>query len=138
MPTETLTQKQWATSEQIPPSSELETEEALRAEAIEQIHRERRFKLHAVVIAVVTPLVGLSWFLTEYYTAHSRHAWPNSFADAPAEPARSVEHMVLLLCWRHGPRPRYRRLPDVRGAMCESGPTKAEVDRALERRMSRN
>jgi hypothetical protein len=133
MPAETL-----AETEQIPPSSELETEEALRAEAIEQIHRERRFKLHAVVIALVTPLVGLSWVLTEYYTAHSTHAWPSSFADAPADRPGVwstwffyfVGAMLLVLAidaYRTYAKPYVSRTP-----------TKAEVDRALERRRSRD
>lgn len=85
MPTETLTKDERLAPENVPPSVELEAEEALRAEAVEQIRRERRFKLHAIVIGIVTPLVGLSWVLTEYYTAHSSHMWPNSFADAPAD-----------------------------------------------------
>ena len=85
MPAETLTKNEPVAPDRVPPSSELEAEEALRAEAVEQIRRERRFKMHAIVIAVVTPLVGLSWVLTEYYTAHSSHVWPSSFADAPAD-----------------------------------------------------
>jgi hypothetical protein len=58
---------------------------ALRAEAAARIQRERRFKVHAIVIALVTPLVALSWLLTEYNTAHTHHMWPSSFADAPAD-----------------------------------------------------
>lgn len=57
----------------------------MRAEAVEQIRRKRRFNIHATVIGIVTPLVGLSWVLTEYYTAHTSHRWPSSFADAPAD-----------------------------------------------------
>lgn len=136
MPTEILTHKQRVTSEQIPPSSELETEEALREEAIEQIHRERRFKLHAIVIALVTPLVGLSWVLTEYYTAHSTHNWPSSFADAPADRPGVwstwffyfVGVMLLVLAidaYRTYAKPYVTRTQ-----------TKAEVDRTLERRRS--
>src|SRR5579872_5076518 len=85
MPTEFLTRDEQFAAEQVPPSSELDAEAALRAEAVEQIRRERRFKVHLIVIAVVTPLVGLSWMLTEYYTAHTAHMWPSSFADAPAD-----------------------------------------------------
>src|SRR5581483_7056704 len=85
MPTEILSSDERAAQEQIPPSSEIEAEDALRAEAADQIRRERRFRLHLVVIALVTPLVGLSWMLTEYYTAHTAHMWPSSFADAPAD-----------------------------------------------------
>ena len=63
---------------------EHEDDTALRAEAIEQIRRKRRFQVHAIVIALVTPIVGASWVLTEYYT-HATNTWPSSFADAPAE-----------------------------------------------------
>lgn len=85
MPAETLDQDARPASRRVPPSEELEGEEALRAEAVTQIQRERRFRVHAIVIGIVTPLVGLSWMLTEYYTAHTHHMWPSSFADAPAE-----------------------------------------------------
>ena len=84
MPTEIPTDER-AAVDRPPPSSELEREEALRAEAEEQIRRERRFKMHAIVIPCVTVVVGLSWMLTEYYTAHTSHMWPSSFADAPAD-----------------------------------------------------
>jgi hypothetical protein len=87
MPTETFGEHRHAAQapEQLPPSSEVEAEEALRVEATEQICRERRFRVHLAVITVVTPLVGLAWMLTEYYTAHTHHMWPSSFADAPAD-----------------------------------------------------
>lgn len=85
MPTETLRQDEESAAEPVPPSDELQAEQALRTEAVEQIQRKRRFKVHAVVIGIVTPLVGLSWMLTEYYTAHTHHMWPSSFADAPAD-----------------------------------------------------
>ena len=85
MPTETLDQDKQLVAGRVPPSEELESEEALRAEAVTQIQRERRFKVHAIVIGIVTPLVGLSWMLTEYYTAHTHRMWPTSFADAPAD-----------------------------------------------------
>jgi hypothetical protein len=85
MPTETLRQDEESAAERVPPSDELQAEQALRTEAVEQIQRKRRFRVHAVVIGIVTPLVGLSWMLTEYYTAHTHHMWPSSFADAPAD-----------------------------------------------------
>lgn len=85
IPVETSTQSEQPASEHVPPSAELQAEEALRAEAVEQIRLKRRFKIHAIVIGIVTPLVGLSWVLTEYYTAHTAHMWPSSFADAPAD-----------------------------------------------------
>jgi hypothetical protein len=133
MPTDTLAKRR-AAPELVPPSSELQAEETLRAEAVEQIRRERRFKLHALVIAVVTPLVGLSWVLTEYYTAHSSHMWPSSFADAPADRPGVwstwffyfVGVMLLVLAidaYRTYAKPYVSR-----------SPTRAEVDREIERR----
>jgi hypothetical protein len=84
--TETLALDEQVTSGEVPPTVELEDDEvALRAEAAAQIQSERRFKVHAIVIGLVTPLVGLSWVLTEYFTAHTHHTWPSSFADAPAD-----------------------------------------------------
>jgi hypothetical protein len=85
MPAETFRSGERSASEHVPPSEELEGEEALRAEAVAQLQRERRFRVHAVVVGVVTLFVGLSWVLTEYYTAHTHHMWPSSFADAPAD-----------------------------------------------------
>ena len=86
MPTETLEKaKEGSTLERVPPSDELQVEHALRDEAVAQIRRRRRFKVHSIVIGAVTPVVGLSWVLTEYYTAHTHHMWPSSFADAPAD-----------------------------------------------------
>jgi hypothetical protein len=134
MPTEMLTQEeQRAAPEQVPPSAELRTEEALRAAAIEQIRRERRFKVHAIVIAFVTVLAGASWVLTEYFTAHSMHAWPSSFADAPADRPGVwstwffyfVGVMLIVLAidaYRTYLKPRVHR-----------SPTETEVDRAVDR-----
>ena len=85
MPTEIFGQREHGAVEPVPASREVEAEEALRAEADAQIRRKRRFKVHLLVIGVVTPLVGLSWMLTEYYTAHTSQTWPSSFADAPAD-----------------------------------------------------
>jgi hypothetical protein len=137
MPTETLTKNGRAAAESVPAIVEPKAEEAVRAEAIEQIHRERRFKVHLIVIAIVTPLVGLAWMLTEYYTAHSSHAWPSSFADAPADRPGVwstwffyfVGVMLLVIAidaYRTYAKP-YMRRP----------PTKAEVDRQVERLESR-
>jgi len=133
MPAETLTQDDRSTSGRVPPSVELEAEEALRAEAVEQIRRKRRFKLHALGIALVTPLVGLSWVLTEYYTAHSSHRWPNSFADAPADRpgvwstwffyfAGVMLLVIAIDAYRTYAKPYIRR-----------SPTSAEIDREVER-----
>ena len=41
--------------------------------------------MRAVTIVAVTCAAGIAWVLTEYYTAHSSHRWPSSFADAPAD-----------------------------------------------------
>lgn len=83
--TETPAQADRVASGRVPPSAELETEETLRAEAVTRIERRRRFRIHSIVIGIVTPLVGVAWMLTEYYTAHTHHMWPSSFADAPAD-----------------------------------------------------
>lgn len=85
MPTETVTRDGKAALERVWPGSDTDAEDALRVQAVEQIRRKRRFRVHLLVIALVTPLVGLSWVLTEYYTAHSAQTWPSSFADAPAD-----------------------------------------------------
>jgi hypothetical protein len=133
MPTETLAQTERSTSEHVPSSAEVEADLALRAEAVEQIRRERRFKVHAAVIALVTPLVGLAWMLTEYYTAHSSHTWPTSFADAPADRPGVwstwffyfVGVMLLVIAidaYRTYAKPYIGRTPP-----------KAEVDRGVER-----
>ena len=132
MPTETTTHDERLSTESVPPSVEVQ-EATLRAQAAEQVARKRRFKVHAVVIALVTPLVGLSWVLTEYYTAHSWHGWPSSFADAPADHPGVwstwffyfVGAMVLVLAidaYRTYAKPYMRRTP-----------TKAEVDREVKR-----
>jgi hypothetical protein len=137
MPSEILSEREQAAPERVPPSSELESEEVLRAAAVEQIRRERRFEVHAIVIALVTLLVGVSWVLTEYYTAHSSHMWPSSFADAPADRPGVwstwffyfVGAMILVLgidAYRTYAKPYMSR-----------SPTKAEVDRAIERRRPR-
>ena len=133
MPTETLTNNGRMASERIPAIVEPKDDEALRTEAIEQIHRERRFKMHVIVIALVTPLVGLSWMLTEYYTAHTSHMWPSSFADAPADRpgvwstwffyfAGVMLLVIAIDAYRTYAKP-YMRRP----------PTRAEVDREVER-----
>ena len=133
MPAETPTQGEQLAPERVPPSAELQAEEALRAEAVEQIRRKRGFKMHAIVIGIVTPLVGLSWMLTEYYTAHSSHMWPSSFADAPANRPGvwstwffyfvGVMLLVLLIdAYRTYAKPYVHR-----------SPPEAEVDREVER-----
>src|SRR5262245_4996181 len=88
MPTETLTKNGRAVPNVVPAVRAPDEDEVLRAEAIEQIQRERRFKVHLVVLSFVMLAVGASWVLTEYYTSPSRHTWPSSFADAPADRPR--------------------------------------------------
>jgi hypothetical protein len=133
MSAETPTQSALPPSENVPPSEELKAEEVLRAEAVEQIRRKRGFKMHTIVIGIVTPLVGLSWVLTEYYTAHSSHMWPSSFADAPADRPGvwstwffyfvGVMLLVLLIdAYRTYAKPYIHR-----------SPPEAEVDREVER-----
>src|SRR5512133_526001 len=138
MPAETLDQEEGLASQRVPPSEEREDEEALRAEAVTQIQRERRFKMHAIVIGIVTPLVGLSWMLTEYYTAHTHHMWPSSFADAPADRPGVWSTwffyfagvMVLVLAidaYKTYAKPYMNRRP-----------TKAEIEREVSRLKSRS
>jgi hypothetical protein len=55
-------------------------EERLRELALEQVHRLRRFKLHAAAFALGVPALGVLWVLTEYY---EEHTWPDRFASAP-------------------------------------------------------
>jgi hypothetical protein len=137
MPTEIFGEHRHSAAERIPASGEVEAEEVLRAEAAEQIRRERRFKVHLVVIAVVTPLVGLSWMLTEYYTAHTHHVWPSSFADAPADRPGvwstwffyfvGVMFLVIAIdAYRTYAKPYMSRRP-----------AKTEIDRVVERLKSR-
>lgn len=137
MPTETLTRAEPAAPKHVPPSAEVESEDALRTEAVEQIRLRRRFRMHALVIGIVTPLVGLSWVLTEYYTAHTHHRWPSSFADAPADRPGVwstwffyfVGVMALVLAidaYRTYAKPYLRRRP-----------TEDEIDREVTRLRSR-
>jgi hypothetical protein len=138
VPTETMRQGERLAPEQVPPSVELEAEGSLRAQAVEQIRRERRFKVHAIVVAVVTPLVGLAWVLTEYYTAHTHHMWPTSFADAPADRpgvwstwyfyfVGVMALVVAIDAYRTYARPYMHR-----------SPTEAEVGRRVERLKARH
>ena len=53
-------------------------DDALRAQAIERIHRLRRFKLHVVAFALGMPVLGGVWVLVEYY---EEHTWPSRFAS---------------------------------------------------------
>ena len=81
--------------------------------------------------------VGASWVLTEYYTAHSSHMWPSSFADAPADRPGVwstwffyfVGVMVVILAidaYRTYAKPYMHR-----------SPTRGEVDREVEQLRSR-
>ena len=67
-------------AEVAPQSIAPEGDDALRAPAIERIHRIRRFKVHMVVFALGIPLLGALWVLTEYY---EEHTWPSRFASDP-------------------------------------------------------
>ena len=53
---------------------------ALRALAVERVHRLRRFHLHLMVFAAGLPLLGVVWVVTEYL---EEHTWPSRFASAP-------------------------------------------------------
>ena len=80
MPTEMLTKQVTRVPVRARPSVEPEREGRLRALALEQIHRLRRFKLHAAVFALGVPALGVLWVLTEYY---EEHTWPDRFASDP-------------------------------------------------------
>jgi hypothetical protein len=137
MPSETLTKDGRVAPERVPALVEPKDEEALRAEAIEQLHRERRFKVHLVVLPLVTLAVGASWVLTEYYTAHSSHTWPHSFADAPADRPGVWSTWffyfvgVMLVVVAIDAYRTYAR------AYMRRSPTSEEVDREVERLRSR-
>jgi hypothetical protein len=62
------------------PVTEPEGEGAVRALAVERIHRIRRFKLHLIVFALAIPALTSLWVLTEYY---EEHTWPSRFASDP-------------------------------------------------------
>jgi 2TM domain len=55
-------------------------QEQLRALAIEQIYRIRRFKLHLVVFALGLPVLTAFWVATEYF---EEDTWPSRFASDP-------------------------------------------------------
>jgi hypothetical protein len=80
MPVETPTKNERRPRERLREVIEPEAEGTLRALAIEQIHRVRRFKLHVAVFALGVPLLGGLWVLTEYY---EEHTWPSRFASDP-------------------------------------------------------
>jgi hypothetical protein len=80
VPAEAHTDNEPRAAERVPETIEPEGEDTLRALAIEQIHRVRRFTLHTVVFALGMPLLGGLWVLTEYY---EEHTWPSRFASDP-------------------------------------------------------
>lgn len=80
MPTDAPTKYERQAPERAPEAIRDGDRGTLRALAIEQIYRLRRFKLHLVVFAVGLPLLGGLWVLTEYY---EEHTWPSRFASAP-------------------------------------------------------
>jgi hypothetical protein len=55
-------------------------QERLRALALEQIYRIRRFKLHLAVFAAGLPALSILWVVTEYF---EEDTWPSRFASDP-------------------------------------------------------
>jgi hypothetical protein len=80
MPVETPTRNEHPRSWRVREVVEPQAPDRLRALAIEQIHRVRRFKLHLAVFVAGIPLLGGLWVLTEYY---EEHTWPSRFASDP-------------------------------------------------------
>lgn len=130
---ETITENGKVAAADVPALVEPDDEAVLRSEAVEQIRLRRKFKMHLIVVPVITLLVGASWVLTEYYTAHTSHMWPSSFADAPADRPgvwstwffyfAGVMVVVLAIdAYRTYARPYVRR-----------SPTKGEIEREVER-----
>ena len=55
-------------------------EDRLRALALEQIYRIRRFKLHLAAFAAGLPALTILWVVTEYF---EENTWPSRFASDP-------------------------------------------------------
>jgi hypothetical protein len=70
--------------------TEPEGEGAVRALAVERIHRIRRFKLHLIVFAVAIPALTGLWVLTEYYGPIGRYIRRRM---TQAEVAREVQRL---------------------------------------------
>jgi 2TM domain-containing protein len=137
VPVETLTRNERAASERLPELSQAETRDGLRAQAIQQIQRGRRFKVHLVAFALGIPVLGVVWVLTEYY---EEHTWPSRFASDP-DVAGTWDPWFLFVAgiWAvvlaiHALE-RYVG-PSV-GRYVRRPPTRAEVDREVERLKSR-
>lgn len=82
MPTETRIRGERVVPERTPEVVEPQRDDALRALAVEEIRRLRGFGLLVVACCLAILIGGAAWALTEYYTAHTAHTWPSSFADA--------------------------------------------------------
>ncbi len=140
MPVETLGRNERAAPERLPVLSGPDTRDGLRARAIQQIQRARRFKVHLVAFALGIPVLGVVWVLTEYY---EEHTWPSRFASDPDVAGTwdpwffFVAGIWAIILAIHafkryvgpsvGPIGRYVRRP----------PTRAEVDREVQRLKSR-
>ena len=133
MPTETLSKNERIASEPRPAIVEPEDEGALRARAVQQIHRVRAFKLHVVAFVLGMFVLGDVWVLTEYY---EEHTWPSRFADSNDVAGTWspwffwVAGVWLLVLAIHAAKTYVR--PFMRRP-----PTKAEVDREVERLKAR-
>jgi hypothetical protein len=140
MPTETLTKNERVTPERVPGIVEPGREDALRALAIERIHRLRRFKLHMLAFALGIPILGGVWVLTEYY---EEHTWPSRFASAPDVAGTwdpwffFVAGIWFIILAIHALRTYFGPPVGPIGRYIRRPPTSAEVDREVERLKSR-
>jgi hypothetical protein len=145
MTAETLTRYGWPDSEHVPETAAPERDHRgdggrLRALAVERIYRMRRFKLHAAVYAIVTPLLGILWVLTEYY---EEHTWPSRFASDPDVAGTwdpwffFVAGIWLLILAFHGLRTYLGPALGPIGRYIRRPIGQAELDREIERQVSR-
>ncbi len=140
MPVETSTRNEQLAPERIPAVVEPEPRDRLRALAIEQIHRIRRFKLHLFLFALGIPIVGGVWVLTEYY---EEHTWPSRFASAPDVAGTwdpwffFIAGIWFIVLAVHALRTYFGPPIGPIGRYIRRPMTRAEVDREVERLKSR-
>ena len=131
MPVETIARNGRVTPETLPPADE--EEQALRAVASRQLERVRRLKLHVATWAVGVPALGLMWMLTEYF---QDNRWPTRFADSDNGIPSTWNPWFF---WAAGIWTAVLLLHAIRTytALRLREPTKADVDREVERLKSR-
>ncbi len=128
MRTEPITKNDRVKLEPSPPIADSEDERGLRLLAVQQLERVRSFKLHVGVFIVGMIAIAGAWVLTEYQNADG---WPDRFSDSGGPGTWNPWFFWVLLVWGlilayHGLKTYFRRPP-----------TKAEVEREIERLKSR-